>query len=462
MSHAVSARAPIEHSFCAARIFFVRTRAAPSNTGEWLLLDNPGASTYLAFFVLLAFSAFFSASETALSSVNRVRLKTKAEDGDRKASAVLRLAEDFDRTLSAILIGNNVVNIASTAIATTVATALLGASGPAVATAVTTVLVLTFGEILPKSFAKENAEAVSRATAAPLGIIKIILTPFVVIFVFIKRLFTGHRSNELNVQPSVTEEELKTIIDTVEEEGVLDSRETNIIQSAIEFDNITVQDILVPRVDMAALPIDATGEETIARCVSGGYSRIPVYDGTVDNIVGVVYAKDMLAAVARKEEASPRRLLRTVKFVYRTKGISDLLSELKRDKQHMAIVTDEHGGTVGLVTMEDILEELVGEIWDESDRAKMSVCRIDDNTWQVSADTKPEELFEAIGFEDKDFDTDYTTVGGWVLELLEHIPVEGETLHYKDLDMRILSVEEQRIRQIEVKKVAREEQPEKK
>lgn len=417
-----------------------------------MFLDTPGASTYLSFFVLLAFSAFFSASETALSSVNRVRLKTKADDGDRKASAVLRLADDFDRTLSAILIGNNVVNIASTAIATTVATALFGTSGPAIATAVTTVLVLTFGEILPKSFAKENAESISRATAAPLSIIKVILTPLVWIFVFIKRLLTGRRSNELNVQPSVTEEELKTIIDTVEEEGVLDPRETNIIQSAIEFDNIDVQDILVPRVDMAALPIEAKGSEAVELCVSGGYSRIPVYDGTIDNIVGVVYAKDMLRAISRGEDASPRTLMRKVKFVYRTKSISDLLSELKKEKQHMAIVTDEHGGTVGLVTMEDILEELVGEIWDESDKAIMSICDVGNNTWQVSADTKPEDLFEAIDYEDKDFDSDYTTVGGWVLELLEHIPVEGETLHYKDLDMRILSVEDQRSRQIEVKK----------
>ena len=207
---------------------------------------------YLALLLLLAFSAFFSASETALSSVNRIRMKNKADDGDKKAQRVLGLSDDYDRTLSAILIGNNVVNLTASSISTVIATSLLGQQGAAVATAVITVLVLVFGEILPKSFAKDHAERVSMAMGGPLYIVKTLLAPLVWVFVQIKRLFTGRRSSELNVQPSVTEEELKTIIDTVGEEGVLDRQETDIIQSAIEFDNTTVQDILVPRVDMAA------------------------------------------------------------------------------------------------------------------------------------------------------------------------------------------------------------------
>ena len=207
---------------------------------------------YLALLLLLAFSAFFSASETALSSVNRIRMKNKADDGDKKAQRVLGLSDDYDRTLSAILIGNNVVNLTASSISTVIATSLLGQQGAAVATAVITVLVLVFGEILPKSFAKDHAERVSMAMGGPLYIVKTLLAPLVWVFVQTKRLFTGRRSSELNVQPSVTEEELKTIIDTVGEEGVLDRQETDIIQSAIEFDNTTVQDILVPRVDMAA------------------------------------------------------------------------------------------------------------------------------------------------------------------------------------------------------------------
>ena len=413
-------------------------------------MDTPGPSMWLALLCLLAFSAFFSASETALASVNKMRLKTRIEDGDKKAGLVLRLADDFDRTLSAILIGNNVVNIAFTSISTVLFTALLGNNGAAVATGVCTVLVLIFGEILPKSFAKDNCDAVSGATAGPLSVIKVVLTPLVWLFVKIKQLLTGRRSSELNVQPSVTQEELKTIIDTVEEEGVLNRQETDIIQSAIEFDDITVQEILVPRVDMAAVAADAPGAEAVRLCLERGVSRLPVYEGTIDNIVGVLHVKDLLAAVAGGGAFSPRSLMRDVKFVYRTKRINELLAELRREKQHLAIVTDEHGGTVGMVTMEDILEELVGEIWDETDQAKTTVCQTGTDTWQVSGDTAPEDLFEAIGFSDKAFDSDYATVGGWALEVLQHIPAEGEVFHYKDLDVRILAVRDQRIQQVEV------------
>ena len=335
-------------------------------------MDNPGPSI-LAFMILLIFSAFFSASETSLSSINRVRMKTRAEDGDKKARKVLDLADDYDRTLSTILIGNNVVNLASASISTVLCTTLMGANGAVVATGVTTVLVLIFGEILPKSLAKERPEKFSLMFAPFLSFIKTVLTPVAWVFVQIKRLLTGLRSNELNVQPSVTEEELKVIIDTVEEEGVLDRQETDIIQSAIDFDNITVQDILVPRVDIGAASLDDPPEEILKLCLQGGHSRIPVYDGSIDHIVGVLHARDLLACLSREETIDPRKLRRDVLFVYRTKRINELLAELRREKQHMAIVTDEHGGTLGLVTMEDILEELVGEIWDESDVAEQDI-----------------------------------------------------------------------------------------
>jgi len=383
---------------------------------------------YLALLLLLAFSAFFSASETALSSVNRIRMKNKADDGDKKAQRVLGLSDDYDRTLSAILIGNNVVNLTASSISTVIATSLLGQQGAAVATAVITVLVLVFGEILPKSFAKDHAERVSMAMGGPLYIVKTLLAPLVWVFVQIKRLFTGRRSSELNVQPSVTEEELKTIIDTVGEEGVLDRQETDIIQSAIEFDNTTVQDILVPRVDM-----------------EGGYSRIPVYEGTIDNVVGVLYAKDLLARLAAGKPIEPAALKRDVLFVYRSKRISELLAEFRRAKQHMAVVTDEHGGTLGLVTMEDILEELVGEIWDETDKDETPIRQLSENSWQVEGDVNVEDFFDAIGFVDKTFDCDYNSVGGWALAELEHIPSAGESFGYKQLHVTIRAVKDQRI-----------------
>ncbi len=410
----------------------------------------PSTGTYIFFVVLLLLSAFFSASETALSSVNKIRLKNKVENGNKRAKTALHLAEDFDRTLSTILIGNNVVNIASASIATMVATALLGASGAAVATAVVTILVLIFGEILPKSYAKDNAEKVSVLISAPLQWLKSLLRPVVWVFVQIKHIFTGGKSNELNVMPSVTEEELKTIIDTVEEEGVLDSRETDIIQSAIEFNTITVQDILVPRVDMSAVELRTPPEEIITLCVHAGFSRIPVYDGSIDNIVGVLYAKDLLHALAKKRDIQPKKMKRDVMFVYRTKRINDLLAELRHKKQHMAIVTDEHGGTVGLVTMEDILEELVGEIYDETDTAETPIRRIDASRYLVEADLHVDDLFEAIEFEDKNFESEATTVAGWVLEELEHIPKSGEGFTYKNLKVTVQDVDDLRIETVTI------------
>lgn len=417
-------------------------------------MESPGPSSYVALVILIAASAFFSASETALSSVNLIRLKNRAEGGSKRARTALRLAEGFDGTLSTILIGNNVVNISSTALATTLATALLGAaSGPAAATVVMTVIVLIFGEILPKSYAKENAESVALGVAGILRWLKIVLTPIVWLFVQLKRLMTGRRSAELNVQPSVTQEELKTIIDTVEEEGVLDSRETNIIQSAIEFDNITAQDILVPRVDMIAVEVHTPGEEIIALCVHEGVSRIPVYDGTIDNIIGVLYAKDMLASLAKGREIQPRRMKRPVMFAYRTKRINDLLAELRHAKQHMAIITDEHGGTLGLVTMEDILEELVGEIWDETDKAETPIRRIDATRWLVEGDVRIEELFEEIDFNDKDFSCEATTVAGWALSVLGHIPAVDEQFTYQTLRVTIHQMDDQRIESLTVQKL---------
>ena len=410
-------------------------------------MDTPGPGMYLALLLLLAFSAFFSASETALSSVNRIRMKNKADDGDKKAQRVLGLSDDYDRTLSAILIGNNVVNLTASSISTVIATSLLGQQGAAVATAVITVLVLVFGEILPKSFAKDHAERVSMAMGGPLYIVKTLLAPLVWVFVQIKRLFTGRRSSELNVQPSVTEEELKTIIDTVGEEGVLDRQETDIIQSAIEFDNTTVQDILVPRVDMAAAALDAPPEEIIRLCVEGGYSRIPVYEGTIDNVVGVLYAKDLLARLAAGKPIEPAALKRDVLFVYRSKRISELLAEFRRAKQHMAVVTDEHGGTLGLVTMEDILEELVGEIWDEHDEATEDFRRQSDGSWIVLGSAGVDDLYERLGLpEDEDIDSN--TVNGLVQEKTCHLPKVGDRFTLGEYDGVVTRTAKRRVTEV--------------
>ncbi|MEG0179613.1 MAG: hemolysin family protein [Oscillospiraceae bacterium] len=406
----------------------------------------------MSLILLLVFSAFFSASETAISSVNKIRLKKRAEDGDKKALQALDNATDYDKTLSAILIGNNVVNLTASSIATVIATSILGESGAAISTVIITVLVLIFGEILPKSFAKDNAEKVAVATSRPLSLIKLVLTPLVWVFVVIKRVFTGRKGTELNVQPSVTEDELKTIIDTVEEEGVLDSQETEIIQSAIDFNNITVQEILVPRVDMCAVEAHADLAEVINACVDNGFSRVPVYEGSVDNIIGVMYAKDVLACLAKGEKREPKELMREVLFVYRTRRINGLLAEFRRKKQHMAIVTDDYGGTLGVVTMEDVLEELVGEIWDETDTREAIVTSLKDDRYSVLGEADIDEVFDEINFEDKNFDCPCTSVAGWVLDTLEHIPCVGETFDYKGLTIEVEEMDDQRIEKVIITK----------
>lgn len=423
-------------------------------------MTDPGPSTYILLIVLLALSAFFSASETALSSINKIRMRTRAEDGDKKAALALKLAEDYDRTLSGILVGNNVVNLYSASLATTLFIALLGSqSGPAVATAVMTILVLIFGEILPKSFAKEHSETFALAIAGPLSFVCRLLAPVVWIFVQIKKLFTARGGDELNIQPSVTEDELKTIIDTVEEEGVLSEQETDIIHSAIDFDNTVVQEILVPRVDMVALDVNAPVQQVLDTCLEQGFSRIPVYEDSIDNVIGVLHAKDLLRCLSRGQEIRVRELMRDVMFVYRTKKINRLLADFRRSKQHLAIVTDDYGGTVGLVTLEDVLEELVGEIWDETDDAEVPIRLLADGRYEVQGDVNIEDLFDAIGFTDKHFDCEYSSVAGWALDVLEHIPAAGEGFTYKTLHITVQKVSEQRILSLIVELCAPEAEP---
>lgn len=408
-----------------------------------IILDAPDPRLYVVLFLLLALSAFFSASETALSSVNPLRLRSRAENGDKKAAGVLRQLNDFDGMLSAILIGNNVVNLTASSLATILATALLGpVYGPLVATVALTLLVLIFGEIMPKSFAKESPEKVSMAVRAPLQAIRVILSPLVWMFVQMRKPF---RSKNQTDTPSVTEDELKTFIDTVEEQGVLSEQETNIIQSAIEFDNITVQEILVPRVDIISVEADAPPEEIFHTFRTSSHSRLPVCDGGLDHIIGMLHSRDVMLCQAAGETVSARALCREMPVVYWQKHINDLLSEFRREKQQMAIVTDEYGGTLGLVTMEDILEELVGEIFDETDKVKTSLKKIGDDLYRADADLNVDDLFDALDLPRPELKGDFSSAGGWALDCLEHIPAAGESFEYENLHVTIERVEGPRI-----------------
>ena len=417
--------------------------------GAGTTLEDIGWQVYLGLVALLAGSAFFSASETAFATVNTIRLKNYADAGDKKAAMALKIAEMYEKTLSSILIGNNLVNIAISSIAAVLFTSWMGNAGTWVSTIVVTIVVLIFGEILPKTFAKEHSEKVALGVCGVLLAFITVLTP--VSFLFLKmqhgfiNLFKGEKK-----QPSVTEEELKYIIETIENEGVLGKEESSLVQSALEFDETPAEKIAVPRVDMVCVDVDESIDEILEKIVPEHYSRIPVYEHSVDKIIGVLYLRDMFDEMVQhgKQGFDVRRLMHQCVFVHRSMKIPAVLNILQKQNQHMAIITDDYGGTYGLVTMEDILEELVGEIYDESDEIPEGITRVNDNCFETAGEVDLDDLFEEIGYTPPNFDSDYHSVSGWVLEELEHIPEPMESFVRGRLKVTVLQVEEQRIGRI--------------
>lgn len=414
-------------------------------------MESPSWLQIVSVIFLLAGSAFCSASETALSTVSTIRLKNLVEDGNEKAKRALTIAEDYDKFLTTILVGNNIVNIASASLATVIATNLVGAAyGPVVSTIAMTIIVLIFGEILPKSYAKANSEKVALLFSGVISFLIKLLKPIVWVFLQIKKLTLSKEPAE--AQPYVTENELKYIIETIEGEGVLEKQESDLVQSALDFDEITAQEILTPRVDLTAINISDTPEEVYETVSEGHYSRIPVYEKSIDSIIGILYVREYLLALSAGKQPELRSLLHECPFVHKTMKISLLLNELKRSKTHLAVVTDDYGGTMGIVTMEDILEELVGDIWDESDEVENNFVEKADNLFEVSGDMNIYDMFEDLDMNPKNFESEYSTVGGWVLETLEHLPETGEAFTFENLTITVLEVEDQRIQRVLVKR----------
>lgn len=406
---------------------------------------------YVLIVFLIFMSAFFSATETAFSSVNRIRLKNYAADGNKRAAKTLKIADDFDRALSAILIGNNVVNIASASIGTLIFSNLLGDGPTAVtlSTLVMTVVVLIFGEVLPKSLAKENPERFALAVTTVLYALIVLLTPFTALLVGLKKLVTKFFKTK-DSAPSVTEEELKYIIEEIEDEGVLEEQESELVQSALEFDDITVDEILTPRVDVAAVNINDPPEKLLEAFREGSRSRLPVYEKTIDSIIGIINAKAFLNAYLQNPEVSVRSLLQETLFVPPTKKISMLLKEMQRKKLQLAIVVDQYGGTIGIVTVEDILEELVGEIWDEDEDITEDIVAVGENVYEVSGDANIYDMFEALELEFPKFKSASNSLSGWVFEMLERIPEIGESFTYENLTITVLALDDQRILKLKV------------
>ncbi len=392
---------------------------------------------------LVAFSAFFSASETSFTSVNMIRIRNMAEEGDQKAVTAVKLVENYDRMLSTILIGNNLVNIALSSLTTVIATKLFGDAGVALATGVTTLVILTFGEILPKSWAKENSEWLVLLFAEPLRLCSLLLWPLSTFFIWLKGAF--RRGGEEEKAPSFTEKELMYMASVGQEEGVLEEQEKDLVQSALEFDETTVQEVLTPRVNLVALDIEEEQPE-ILRVVNGKkFSRIPVYEGTIDNIVGVVQSREILKKVIQGRPVRLKNLMTKATFVHRTMKISRLLAQFQRQKTHIAVVIDDYGGTLGIVTMEDLLEELVGEIWDEDEEIITELAPLGEDSWEVSGDMNIEEFFDAINYAPRGFESDFNTMNGWALEMLEHIPQAGEQFSYGRLTVTVKEMDDQRV-----------------
>lgn len=400
--------------------------------------------------ILLALSAFFSASETAFSTVNKIRLKTLAEGGNKRAQKALSITEDYDRTISTILIGNNIVNIAASSIATILAIRFLNEQIAAtVSTVAMTVLVLIFGEVTPKSYAKANAERLSFAFAGVMQVMTVVFTPFSKLLVGLTRLVT--RASEAS--PSVTEEELKFIIDTTVEEGVLHEDESELLHSAIEFDDIKVQEILTPRVDMAAIDANDDPQSVLDFVLSERYSRIPVYEETIDKIIGVLHTRDFLEEMATGKSPDVRALLSECLYIHKTMKISALLSEFKRTKMNMAVVMDDYGGTMGIVTTEDILEELVGEIWDEDEEIVSEFTRLSQGRYEVAGEYSIRALLDDLDLDSDDIDTDSNTVGGWAMEMFGRIPDVGDTFTFENYCVTVLETDEQRIVKLRIEAV---------
>lgn len=390
-------------------------------------------------------SAYFSATETAFSSLNRIRIKNMAEKGNKRAGLVLKLSENYDGLLSTILIGNNIVNIASASLATVIFVKLLGdEAGASISTVVTTIVVLIFGEVSPKSIAKESPEQFAMFSAPFLNAFMVLLTPANYLFKQWKKLLSV--LIRTSGDSGITEEELLAIVEEAKQDGGIDEQEGSLIKSAIEFTELEAMDIATPRVDVTGIPVDADKEEIAAVFGETGYSRLPVYKDKIDDIIGIIYQKDFYNQVYRGV-CSVEAIVRPALYVAKSKKINVLLKELQKNKMHIAVVIDEFGGTMGIVTLEDILEELVGEIWDEHDVVVQEIEKISDQEYLVLGNTSVEKLFEELGGEEE-FES--FTVSGWVMELAERIPEEGDVLYYENMTITVMKMKDRRVEQVRI------------
>ncbi|MBQ8837226.1 MAG: HlyC/CorC family transporter [Clostridia bacterium] len=410
---------------------------------------------YILIVILICFSAFFSGTEIAYTSVNRMRIKKMAEDGSRVAALADRLNEKFEKSLTAILIGNNFVNIGASSVSTLIAMNIAAGFGSenaqslavTVSTVIITILILIFGEIVPKVVCKQNSERMVRLFAYPLAFFTIIFSPVTFIVAQILKLgsMIWGKADE-----TVTEEELASIIETAEEDGGIDEDKSDLLQNALEFSDITLVEIFTHRKDVVALNIDDSKEENLRRINASRYSRLPVYKDSIDNVVGILNINRYYKQYAIDNNTKIEDVMREPMFLPGTVKLPAALETMRDSQVQIAIVLDEYGGTLGVVSMEDILEQIVGDIWDESDEIVEKIVENEDGTYKVLGETNVYDMFDEFDVDDRDFDYDCNTVGGWCVEMLERTPEVGETIDYKNLHIEINKVEDVKVEEVTV------------
>lgn len=395
---------------------------------------------------LIGLSAFFSSAETAFSSVNTVKLKYLIQNGSKRAKHTLLLAENFDDLITTILTGNNIVNIASASIATVIFVGFSPNYGVTISTAVMTILVLIFGEITPKTYAKKNAEKYALAITPILQLFIWILKPISIIFSGIQILMNRLLRNE--IPDTVSEDELLTYVSEVQQEGGINQNEEELIRSVIDFDDLKVEDIITPRVRVIAISDHDDVKTIIHAFRHSGYSRLPVFDTSIDHIIGTINHKDFYNLVVIEKQPL-ESIITPPLFVTEYMKSTDLLALLRENKSHMAIVKDEFGGTIGIVTMEDLLEEIVGEIWDEHDTIVESIVKVTENQYRVKGYADIDIFFETLGLIEDD-DLDVATVNGWVVDQFGHIPFIGESFHNGNLRISVTSADTKKVLEVVV------------
>ena len=419
-------------------------------------MDGDSSSIYLSAIIillLLFFAAYFAVCETAFASVSRVRLKVKADRGDRRAQRAVFVTEHFDKAITTILIGTNIVHLAAAAYVTVLVTRRWGVNAVTLSTVITTVVVFFVGEMLPKSIAKKYSERFSLGTAGSLCFFMRIFTPLSFVLTAIGS--AAARLTRGDSEVSVTEDELYDIIENMTDEGELDAEQGELVTSALSFADVTVESILTARVDVTALDVEWPPERVMEVVRNLRHSRVPVYEGTIDNIIGVLQIRKFMKAwLSDREHISLRALLDETYFIHQSMKIAELLPVMSGKKLNMAVVTDNYGGTLGVVTVEDILEELVGEIWDEEDVVVETCVKNDDGSFTFDAEVDIEDAFDFMGYEDPDeFDFEHKLLGEWTYEQFDRLPETGDSFRYNGLLVTVQAVEHRRVLKLRIERI---------